>query len=92
MDSKMTLQQYLDQQITDDQLADWLAGAEYDPDLPQDERDALAGVRLMVIEPSEGLRPVEDILTSVQEALALASTASRSIVKTGTPRVERPNH
>ncbi len=46
---------------------------EYDSDVPAEDRDALARVRLALIEVSEGLRPTEDILDKAAAVLALAN-------------------
>jgi hypothetical protein len=72
-DSRLVLRQYVDGQISIRELAEWLVQAEYDLDMPEDERDILAGIRLTQIEVSEGLRPKDDILRSVAAALALSA-------------------
>jgi hypothetical protein len=72
-DTVTVLRQYADGEISIAELVDWLIQVEYDPDMPEDERDILAGIRLTQIEVSEGLRPKDDILGSVAAALALSS-------------------
>ena len=71
-DTRAWLQRYIDGQVSNDELAEWLVQVEYDLDLQSEERDALGQIRLAVIEVSEGLRPNEDILESVAAALALS--------------------
>jgi len=72
-DTVTVLRQYADGEISIAELVDWLIQVEYDPDMPEDERDVLGGIRLTQIEVSEGLRPKDDILGSVAAALALAA-------------------
>jgi hypothetical protein len=78
-DSRLVLRQYADGQISIRELAEWLVQAEYDLDMPEEERDILAGIRLTLIEVSEGLRPKDDILENVAAALAL-STPNATVV------------
>ena len=78
-DSRLVLRQYADGQISIRELAEWLVQVAYDLDVPEDERDILAGIRLTLIEVSEGLRCKDDILEAVAAALAL-STPERTVV------------
>ena len=72
-DTVTVLRRYADGEISIAELVDWLVQVEYDPDMPEDERNILAGIRLTQIEVSEGLRPKDDILKSVAAALALSA-------------------
>ena len=73
-DTVTVLRQYADGEISIAELVDWLVQVEYDPDMPEDERNILAGIRLTQIEVSEGLRPnKDDILACVAAALALSA-------------------
>ena len=72
-DTVTVLRQYADGEISIAELVHWLVQVEYDPDMPEDERNTLAGIRLTQIEVSEGLRPKDDILKSVAAALALSA-------------------
>jgi len=67
------LQRYVRGELSNDQLDDWLTGAEYDPALPQDERDALAWIRLVVIDAEEGIRSPAEVLNVVAAVLAAAT-------------------
>lgn len=77
-ESERTLRTYLSGTIDLAALAAWLVQADYDTDLPAAERDLLAGVRLDVIEASEGLAREE----TVREGI-------KSVLKTATARGER---
>ena len=57
-------------------LWDWLAQAEYDEGLGADERDKLAGVRLLAIEADEGLRDVDEVKSATQSLLRMEATAA----------------
>lgn len=69
-DTSAELQRYLNGDLSNAELADWLVGAEYDLALRQDERDALARIRLVVIEVEEERRKSTEILDAVAEVLA----------------------
>ena len=45
-ETQAQLRRYVNGDLSNAELADWLAGAEYDPELPQPERDALARIGL----------------------------------------------
>jgi len=64
------LQRYLDGEISNEDLAGWLTGMEYESSLAEAERDVLAGVRLVLIEVEEGRRDPDEVLARVAEALA----------------------
>jgi hypothetical protein len=72
-----TLQGYVAGRVSNAELADWLAGAEYDPAISEDERDELAGIRLVLIEAQEGRRDVEEVLDSVAWVLATAQPGTK---------------
>jgi len=72
-ETRVQLQRYVRGELSNDQLDDWLTGAEYDPALPQDERDALAQIRLVVIEAEELRRSPAEVLDVVAEVLASAT-------------------
>jgi hypothetical protein len=55
--------------LTEARLAEWLVQAEYDTDLPDSERDALAALRLTVIEVAETMGPNEEIHEKVNQLL-----------------------
>jgi hypothetical protein len=78
-DTLAVLRQYAKGEISIAELAEWLVEVEYDLDVPEDEREILAGIRLTQIEVSEGLRPKDDILGSVAAALALSAPGKRII-------------
>ncbi len=67
------LQRYVDGEISNAELDDWLTGVEYDEEVPETERDALAGIRLVVIEVDEGRRDPSEVLDAVAEVLASAT-------------------
>ena len=64
------LQRYVDGQLSNAELEEWLVQIEYDSDIAAEERDALAQVRLIAIEVGEGRRPPDSILESVAKVLA----------------------
>lgn len=68
----MTLRQYADGQLNVTDLARWLASAEYDEQLPIQERDELARISLMVLEAQENLRPADEIMENVTQLLSRA--------------------
>ena len=72
-EARAELRRYVDGDLSNAELADWLVGAEYDPELPQDERDALARIRLVVIEVDEGTGDPAETLDAVAEVLAPAT-------------------
>lgn len=72
-ESGVMLQGYIAGQISNGELAEWLAQVEYDSDLTELERDALARIQLLVIEVQEKRRKPSAILEGVAETLA-AST------------------
>jgi len=72
-DTRAVLRQYVDGQISIRELAEWLVQMEYDLDVPEDERELVAQVRLIQIEVSEGFRPKDDILKGVAATLALST-------------------
>jgi hypothetical protein len=55
--------------LTEEGLAEWLVKVEYDTDLPDSERDALAALRLTVIEVAETMGPNEEIHEKVNQLL-----------------------
>ena len=68
--TRRVLQRFVDGRLSDAELDDWLTGAEYDSALDREERDALAGVRLTLIEVSEGISKPDSLSRSVAALLA----------------------
>ena len=82
--ARAELRRYVDGDLSNAELADWLVGAEYDPSLRQDERDALGRIRLVVIEVDEGTRDTAETLHAVAELLASATDDGRVVaMRTG---------
>lgn len=71
-EARRVLRQYLEGRLSNVDLEEWLAQAEYDSDLSQDERNSLATVRLAVIDFEEGRSEASTILDIV--AIILAPT------------------
>lgn len=71
-ETKGQLLRYLDGNLSNAELSDWLAGAEYDSAIPQEERDALARISLVLVEVQEGRRRTSEILGIVAAVLVLA--------------------
>jgi len=71
------LQEYERGNLSNPELAEWLVQVEYDTSLRSEERDTLAGLRLVVLEEAEGLRPKEDVLDAVAGILAFESPDKR---------------
>jgi hypothetical protein len=69
-ESERILQRYAEGNLSNGQLAEWLAGIEYDSEADESERDALAQLSLVLTEESEGMRPKEDVLAMVTQVLA----------------------
>ena len=63
------------------ELAEWLAQAEYNDTLSAIEKDALAGLRLIVVESIEGRRPNDEVLESVSALLAKEVGDSQLLTK-----------
>ena len=76
-EARSILQQYERGNFSNRQLAEWLVQVEYDSELPTDERDILARLRLVVVEEAEGLRPKEEVLEAVAGILASESPDRR---------------
>ena len=87
-EARAELRRYVDGELSNAELADWLVGAEYDPALPQDERDALARIRLVVIEVDEGTRGPAETLDAVAEVLASATDDGQVVaMRTGSTTI-----
>ncbi len=71
-ETRTMLRQYVEGRLSINELSEWLVQAEYDEDIPQDERDMLAGIRLIVIEACDGSRAKDEILGVVSAALAVS--------------------
>lgn len=71
------LQEYERGNLSNPELAEWLVRVEYDTSLQSEERDALAGLRLVVVEEAEELRPKEEVLDAVAGILAAESPNER---------------
>jgi len=69
-ETRAILQLYRDGNFSNRDLAEWLVQMEYADDLPQDERDSLARLRLVVIEEAEGRRNAEEVVSAVADLLA----------------------
>lgn len=76
-ETRRVLQGYIDGRVSNAELDDWLTQAEYDDELARAERDALAGIRLTLIEVSEGSSKPISVSQSVAALLA-AAERSRS--------------
>ncbi len=59
---------YLQGDIGEDELHEWLISIDDAEEVPQAERDVLAGLRLILIEWDEGMRELDEVK---QEAAAL---------------------
>lgn len=57
----------------------WLVQAEYDDDLSREERDILAGVRLVAIEAGENLCSEDDVRKEVSAALSVPASRARRL-------------
>jgi hypothetical protein len=87
-EARAELRRYVDGDLSNAELADWLVGAEYDPALPQDERDSLARIRLVVIEVDEGARDPSETLDAVAEVLASATDDGQVVaMRTGSTTI-----
>ena len=71
-ETRAELMRYKSGDLSNAELDDWLVGIEYDPELPQDERDALARIRLVMIEVREDFRDASEILEGVVGVLCSA--------------------
>jgi len=80
-ETKVILQQYADGNLSNGDLAEWLVQAEYDSSVPQEERDALGQLRLVVVEEAEGRRDTDEILNTVAEMLAAESPEQTLVVR-----------
>ena len=69
-ETRRVLRQYLEGRLSNAELEDWLAGAEYDSELSQEERDSLATIRLSVIDFEEGRSKASSIVEAVAALLA----------------------
>lgn len=78
-ETQAQLRRYVNGDLSNAELADWLAGAEYDPELPQPERDALARIGLVLIEVDEGRRKPAEVVDAVAAVLA-SSTRQRTVI------------
>lgn len=67
------LQRYVEGRMSNAELEEWLVEVEYDEDMPSEEKDALAEVRLAIVDVDEGRRTVDAILESVATVLAASS-------------------
>src|SRR3990172_3339870 len=73
LETREQLQRYVKGDLSNAELAEWLAAAEYDPALPQAERDILARINLVLIEVEEGRRGTPEVLGVVAAVLASAA-------------------
>ena len=73
------LQEYERGNLSNPELAEWLVQVEYDTSLQSGERDALAGLHLVVMEEAEEARPKEEVLDAVAGILASESPNERVI-------------
>ena len=85
-ETQAQLRRYVNGDLSNAELADWLAGAEYDPELPQPERDALARIGLVLIEVDEGRRKPAEVVDAVAEVLASSTRGQPMIaLRSGSP-------
>lgn len=75
------LQRYVDGQLSSFELRAYLASAQYDDALSEEERDELAALDLVVLEVAENMRDNEEILPIVMRLIG-AVNASRSNAST----------
>lgn len=87
--TRMTLDLYVQGQVSNTELAEWLVQTEYDTAMPRNERDRVARLRLIVIEAEEGLRPIEEILQAVLSLLAKIDPAATVIAMRTSAATER---
>ena len=81
---------YLQGDIGEDELHEWLISIDDAEEVPQAERDVLAGLRLILIEWDEGMRELDEVK---QEAAALLACSrgepiSSPSASSTTPRLE----
>src|SRR3972149_10366240 len=81
-EARSFLQEYERGNRSNPELAEWLVQVEYDTSLQSEERDTLAGLRLVVLEEAEGLRPEEEVLDAVAAILALEKDQTILTVRT----------
>lgn len=84
-ESSAMLQRYVEGRLSNTELEEWLVQVEYDEDKSLEEKDALAEIRLAIVDVDEERRKVDAILQSVATVLA-ASSPSETILafRTGT--------
>ena len=81
-EARSFLQEYERGNRSNPELAEWLVQVEYDTSLQSEERDTLAGLRLVVLEEAEGLRPKEEVLNAVAAILAFEEDQTILTVRT----------
>jgi hypothetical protein len=79
-ETKDLLERYLRREVSNDELDDWITGSAYDEDLPQEERDALAGIQLTIIEVGERSRPNNTIRKAVKGHLSHSTALPISLL------------
>ena len=82
MESVRNLQAFVTGMFGLDRFYEWLVDKEYDDSLPSDERDALASIRLVALEVTEGMRSPGELEMSTM-ALLKASVGSRTCARPG---------
>lgn len=82
-ETRHQLQRYINGDLSNAELADWLSAVEYDLDLPQAERDILAGISLVLVEVEEGRRGVPEILGVVSATLASSADEAVTLSRSG---------
>ncbi len=68
-ETRMVLQRFTEGRLSQRDFGEWLVQSDYDTDLSSQERDVLAGIRLIVIEADEGMRPASEIIERVTATL-----------------------
>jgi len=69
-DYRRQLQRYVDGEISNAELDEWLTSLEYDDEASDADRETLAGIRLVLIEVQEERRNPDEVLASVLAVLA----------------------
>ena len=89
-EARSILQEYERGNLSNAELAEWLVQVEYDTSLQSEERDTMAGLRLVVLEEAEGLRPKEEVLDAVAAILALEEDKTRLTARTSSSTTWEP--
>ena len=91
MESVRNLQAFVTGMFGLDRFYEWLVDKEYDDSLPSDERDALASIRLVALEVTEGMRSPGELEMSTMALLkaSVGSSVEDGADLTGEPYVRK---